>query len=198
MDHFDTDIKAYSVNGTPADCVKLALEVLLDEQPDLIVTGVNHGANVGQDLYYSGTIGAAREGVLHSLPAIAVSAARDNQQNIDFQSLEMRLSQILSQLIDQEIPRGVIVNLNMPYQLKDDYQGMKFLPIDLEARKFEYIEYSNPKGQLTYWLKAKSMNHMDLEHTDSYWVSQGYSVISPIPVFLQATNLLNTMQQWFS
>lgn len=173
-------VQAYAVNGTPADCIKLGLEVILDDQPDMVVTGMNLGDNLGQYNYYSGTVGAAIEGVLHGLPAIATSAQRQADGTIDWANIGTQLDQVLPKLVQAPWQPGLLLNLNLVHQVDPDTAQVQVCPLNRQTLRFKYHEYTNPKGAQVYWLGRHDQEVQD--ETDLDLALKGITTVTPIQI----------------
>ena len=193
------EVDAYQVNGTPADCIKVGLEVICPQKPDLIISGMNAGANVGQDVYYSGTIGAAREGALYGIPAIAFSLARDQQESLNFEDSVPLLRMILNYLIDFPLPKDYILNVNLPAVDEEELKGIKVVNPELSQKKFDFLHLNNPKGQPVYWLNNRYNRMEDVAGDSDYQLlRQAYITISPIPCFIDQSSLCQTIQEYIT
>lgn len=118
VNFFDTALEAWAVNGTPADCVKMALEVILKDKPDVIVSGINRGPNLGRDVFYSGTISAAIEGAMYQIPSIAVSLAT-LKPNASFSVVEPIAYDVFETLLGHKLSAETVLNINLPYLSKE-------------------------------------------------------------------------------
>ena len=152
------DVLAYQVDGTPADCIKIALEKLCPSMPDLVISGVNAGANVGQDIYYSGTIGAAREAAMYGIPAMAFSLARDDREQLDFEKSKTILYALLEKLLTLSIPKHEFLNINLPCLSNEELQGIKVVQPEVTNKKFDYMEVKDPKKNTAFWLSNRYLS----------------------------------------
>ncbi len=169
---------AWKVNGTPADCVRLALSVVLDRAPDLIVSGINRGSNSGRNVLYSGTVGGIIEGALRDVPGIAFSCS--NFFDPDYQAVEHMIYPIVSHLLDHPLPQGSFLNVNFPENvpmrgLKLARQGMGYWVEDPQKR-------AHPEGQSYFWLGGQWKHHEEHEESDVHLLNQGFAVAVPIRV----------------
>ncbi|MGX7109671.1 5'/3'-nucleotidase SurE [Facklamia miroungae] len=189
-------ISSYSVDGTPVDCIKLALETLYSEKPDWVISGINAGANVGQDIFYSGTVAAAREATLYGIPAIAMSLARDGQNKLDYTNVNLVLKDLLPKLLSLKVNDFYFLNLNIPTLgiLKPD--PIRVVNPEIINKKFDFFRLKNPKGQEVYWLSNR-YHRMDTYQGESDYqlLKEGYITLSPISVQPQVNqSLLNEIQ----
>ncbi|UAL29944.1 5'/3'-nucleotidase SurE [Nocardioides rotundus] len=181
--------RRYSVSGTPADCVLLAYWELMDRPPDLVFSGINHGENLGEDMTYSGTMGAAMEAAILGVPAVAFSQKRVLGQKPDFTSSEVAGPPLLKQLIDLEWAPGQIVNVNYPAQLADDgrphvtHLGQRklgtFTPMGgVDGRNIPY-----------YWVKVRYDPGEPKPGTDLHAVADGRVTVTALSMDLTAPRL---------
>lgn len=187
------DVKAWSVNGNPADCVKVALHVLLDEKPDFILSGINTGLNLGKDVYYSGTVSAAREGVIHGIPSVAISY--DNYFHpLDFGEVEKLLLPVLRSLQENSLPEQVLFNVNIPHVKQDKLKGIVPCPLQLHHYSDRIDRKEGSEGH-EYWLER----HYDQEpanQTDYSLLSEGFVTITPIHIDSTDKSCLEKMKKW--
>ena len=174
------DAAVWSVSGTPADCVKLGLSVVLKEKPDLVVSGINRGSNAGRNVLYSGTVGGAIEGALRDIPGVAFSCVDMLQPN--YESTEKYIPYIVQHVLDHKLPLGTILNVNFPPKsleikgLKLVRQGREFWT-ENPSQRFHPVE-----GHAYYWLGAKLVQFDEEEDTDISWLQHGY--ITAVPVHI--------------
>ncbi len=193
------------VNGTPADCVHIALTGLLGYRPDLVVSGINNGANMGDDTIYSGTVGAAMEGYLFGVPAIAFSQVERGWTHLDaaaecarelVQSLEssiMALSQqaqasvagAVGQSSDAgQSPRPWLLNVNLPNLARAQIKGFQVARLGRRHAAEPVIQQLNPRGETMYWIGAAGAAMDDSEGTDFHATSTGYASLTPLQIDL--------------
>lgn len=185
--------KGFSVNGTPSDCIKLAISRLLTTPPDWVISGINQGDNLGQYVYYSGTVGAAVEGVLHGIPSIAISASKSRNGEVDFENILSQLHKIFPKLFMQKLPKSTLINCNLTYQKSIENESFKICPLNQHDLRFRYHDYLTPKESTAYWLNRYDMSH--LEGTDLYWNLQGFSTITPIHIMNTSYEVLTTLER---
>lgn len=164
----------YSVEGSPVDCVKLALMELIDEPVDLVVSGINYGANTGVHVHYSGTVGAAMEGAFCNIGAIAVSAAFEPDMDIE------KAAEYGVQVIEQIIPLepGVVINVNIPMLSKGKPKGVKIVPHSVDSYDETYIKSVDENGQTIY--QYTTGKHRDKTVTDTTAVLDGYITLTSL------------------
>lgn len=184
----------YAVNGTPSDCVHLGLNQLVEQEPDLVVSGINHGANLGDDVIYSGTVAAATEGRHMGLPAIAVSLA--SKQATHFTSAAKRVADIIQQLAIHPLPADQILNVNVPNL---SYQEIKGLQVTRQGRRHKaenMTKAQDPHGRDIYWYGDVGPELDAGEGTDFYAIANGYCSITPLSIDMTAYDSLNELSLW--
>lgn len=173
-------VHMYSVNGTPVDCVKIALHKVLPERPDFMFSGINHGSNAGSSLIYSGTMGAAMEACMLGVPAVGYSLL-DHSLQADFSETLPLIERISKAVIENGLPDHVCLNVNFPANVK--IEGMKVVRSARSHWTEEYAEYTDPHGKSFYWLTGKIVNEEpDSDETDLYWLKRNYATIVPATV----------------
>lgn len=175
------------VNGTPADCVHIALTGLLGYRPDLVVSGINNGANMGDDTVYSGTVGAAMEGYLFGIPAIAFSQTEKGWAHLDAAASKAR--QLVAQLlpsVGEAAHRGQpwLLNVNIPNRPLSDMRGFKVARLGRRHAAESVITQVSPRGETMYWIGAAGPARDDADGTDFHATAQGYATITPLQVDL--------------
>lgn len=175
----------YSVDGTPADCVYLALNQLLPRRPDLVVTGINHGANLGTDVLYSGTVGAAMEGALVGIPAVAVSLCLSDDHRDrgnatpGFESAAAFIATLITRLLEAPLEPGVLLNVNCP-ATGDRFRGTRVCPLGYTNWSGSVESRTDPRGRPYYWIGGERSGTENGENSDAAAVAQGYIAITPI------------------
>ena len=179
------------VNGTPADCVHIALTGLLGYRPDLVVSGINNGANMGDDTIYSGTVGAAMEGYLFGIPAIAFSQTEKGWAHIDVaaqraRDLVLQLAPSIEVLANGALPAAVpwLLNVNIPNLPNDQIKGVKVARLGRRHAAERVITQTSPRGETMYWIGSAGPAKDDGEGTDFHASSQGCVCITPLQVDL--------------
>ena len=173
------------VNGTPADCVHIALTGLLGYKPDLVVSGINNGANMGDDTIYSGTVGAAMEGYLFGVPAIAFSQTEKGWSHLD--AAAAKAAELVAGLIrGLNAPRVEpwLLNVNIPNRPLDEIQGFKVTRLGRRHAAQPVITQVNPRGETMYWIGGAGPARDDGEGTDFHATAQGYATVTPLQIDL--------------
>ena len=179
--HWGEGIKAWSVNGTPADCVKIALHALMDSPPDLVVSGINRGTNAGRNLLYSGTVAGAIEAVLHDIPAIAFSCC--DFFNPDYSIAEKHVPLIVEYILTHPLPQGGLLNVNFPTLKSGEMQGFKLTRQGKEYWAEDPDARNHPvEGSTYYWLGGKHLAFDEHEDSDIVWLKKGYATAVPIQI----------------
>ena len=187
--------REYSCSGTPADCVKLALQELLDRRPDICVSGINHGSNSSINVIYSGTMSAAIEAGIEGIPAIGFSLC-DYSWEADFSPAEEGVKKIVAEALENGIPKGVVLNVNIP---KADKAGLKGIKVCRQARangKEKFDKRTNPSGKDYYWLTGEFQLLDKGEDTDEWALSNGYISVVPTQFDLTAHFAIQDINTW--
>lgn len=184
----------YQVNGTPADCIKLALSGFLNEEPDMVVSGINAGANLGDDVIYSGTVGAAIEGRFLAYPSIAVSCA--GKGKLHFETAAGVVLDLIKRLQRKPLGSGLILNVNVPNVPVAELKGVQ---ITRQGDR-EFSEPLKPTvdghGRRIYWLGDVGRAKDDGEGTDFHAVYNNYAAVTPMHLDMTAHQQISTVQKW--
>jgi len=174
--------RVYSCTGTPADCVKIALNQILDRKPDLLISGINHGSNSSVSLFYSGTVAAAIEGCMNGIPSIALSV--DNHSiNADFQLALDYSRRIIPKILKKGLPEYTCLNINFPNIPLNDCKGIRVCKQAMGVWKEEFEHRKDPVGRDYYWLTGYFSNlEPDDKETDEWLLQQNYAAIVPVKV----------------
>jgi 5'-nucleotidase len=182
---FDDGIRAWACSGTPSDCVKLALFSLLDEWPDLVLSGINHGPNLGTDVLYSGTVSAAMEGTIEGLPALAVSSA--DFQWRQFEPAARIALDVAEQMLVAGWPPAMLLNLNVPPRPDESIGPLRWCRTAVRRYTDQFDQRVDPRGRTYYWLAGEVVNDLDAEvagpgawPTDVAHVNQGGVALTPL------------------
>lgn len=173
----------YSLNGTPADCIKLAFNKILKNKPDMVVSGINHGTNSSVSVHYSGTVGAAREGALSGVPSIAFSLL-DYDADANFNLSIPFCSDIVSYFLKEGMDKGVFMNVNIPSG--EDIKGVSVCSQANGIWAEEFDERVTPRGEKYFWLTGEFQNNeLDNQETDEWALNNGY--VSVVPCLVDVT-----------
>jgi len=184
------------VNGTPTDCVHLAMTCLLKPLPDMVISGINAGANLGDDVLYSGTVAAAMEGRFLGRPAIAVSMNTFDPAH--FETATKVIKSLLMRLNHQPLPSDAILNVNIPDVPWADIQGFQTTRLGHRHRSEAVTESLDPRGRKIYWIGAAGPEQDAGPGTDFHAVNHGYVSITPLQVDLTRHQALDDLRQWVS
>jgi len=178
--YIDGKVFGYAVSGTPADCVKLALcSLMKDNPPDLIVSGVNHGANLGTDIIYSGTVSAATEGTLLGIPSIAISV-NSFKRDAKFSVAAEVVVEVIEKINEFNLPKGTLLNVNVPNLERDEIKGWKLTYQGKTKYVERYVKRIDPRGNSYYWIDGDLVEREDETDADFRAVKEGCISITPI------------------
>lgn len=184
--HEENGIEIWSSNGTPTDCVKLALSQLLDRRPDMVVGGINHGDNSSVNSHYSGTMGVTLEGCMKYIPSVAFSLC-DHADDADFEPLRPYIRDITGRVLQQGLPKGVCLNVNFPVSEKGEYNGVKICRMCQGSWLNEITTCHHPRGYDYYWMVGHYENDEPTStDTDRWALDHGYVAITPTRIDVTA------------
>ena len=172
-------LTATSLSATPASCVQVALDVLMPRQPDLVVSGINRGLNIGMVAYVSGTVGAAREAALHGIPAVAASLA--SLADPRYEAAAAIVVRVAAQVKARGLDRGVFLNVNVPAGAIDEIKGIRVTTQSARSGIDRFEEQRAPSGRRYFWNIWQEPKN-DVEGTDVWAVAQGYAAVTPLRV----------------
>lgn len=185
----------YSCSGTPADCVKIAVNEILDRKPDLCVSGINHGSNSSINVIYSGTMSAAIEAGVEGIPAIGFSLL-DYSWGANFEATKTYLATITRQVLQNGLASGVILNVNFPNLKSEEIKGIKICRQARANWKEKFDKRTNPMGREYYWLSGNFVNLDGGEDTDEWALENGYVSVVPVQFDLTAHHCIQTLNTW--
>ncbi|MGB0177617.1 MAG: 5'/3'-nucleotidase SurE [Owenweeksia sp.] len=185
----------YSCSGTPVDCVKLAVNVVLDRKPDLVVSGINHGSNSSINVIYSGTMSAAVEGSLEGIPAIGFSLC-DFSWEADFEKAHDVILSLCRKALQEGMPKGVCLNVNIPKYNGKPYKGVKVCRQASANWEEEFDSRRDPRKRNYYWLTGKFVNYDKGEDTDEWALANYYISIVPVNSDVTAHSMIQTLNEW--
>jgi len=190
--------KKFAVDGTPTDCVLMAIKhVMVDNLPDLVLSGINHGSNVGEDVTYSGTISAAMEAGLFEIPAIALSQRLGDEGEIDFSLAEKYGPELIKKLYENNFENNNLISINFPFPAIE-FQGVQFLPQGKRKIGDNLYEYKDPRGKLCYWVGNVKKEKHSVAGSDLQALKDGYIVITPLNLDLTNYVALNKYKESFN
>ena len=184
----------YFVNGTPTDCVHLAVTGMLDHMPDMVVSGVNHGANMGDDTIYSGTVAAATEGYLLGVPSIAISLV--SKAATDFSAAAQVARDLVLRFQQTPWREPVLLNVNVPDRSYADLQGIRVTRLGKRHKAEPVIRSVTPRNETVYWVGAAGQAADAGEGTDFHAVAQGFVSVTPLQIDLTHTGQLSSVTEW--
>jgi 5'-nucleotidase len=192
--HTRTDnVEMYSVNGTPVDCIKLAMSEVLKTTPNIILSGINHGSNASVSVFYSGTMGAAIEGCLYGIPAIGFSLL-DFLPDADFTGAVQFGRPIVESVLNNGLRNGICLNINFPAIPANEIKGVRVCRQNMGTWREEFDKRTDPRGIDYYWLTGYFHNEEpEATDTDEYALANGYASIVPIRVDLTDKEMVATL-----
>jgi 5'-nucleotidase len=190
----------FAVNGTPTDCVHLALTGLLDEKPDMVVSGINHAANLGDDVLYSGTVAAAIEGRFLGLPAVAVSLAYKHNQPVSgalhFETAALAVVRIIQRLQTAPLPQDTILNVNVPNVPVAELQGFEVTRLGYRHMAENVVKDTDPRGHPIYWIGPAGPEADAGPGTDFHAVKNKRVSITPLQTDMTRYAMMDSLKDW--
>lgn len=184
----------YACSGTPVDCVKMAVNHVLKKRPDLVLSGINHGSNSSINVIYSGTMSAAVEGALEGTPSIGFSLC-DYSIEADFTQAEKYIAQLIEQSLQNKLPKGVCLNVNIPKLKADQIKGIKIVRQSKANWVERFEERKDPYGRDYYWLTGEFVNfEPEATDTDEWALENGYISVVPTQADMTAHRVLNELK----
>ncbi len=174
--YFADNIRAWSVSGTPADCVKLGLEAVLDEKPDVIISGINDGPNLGTDVLYSGTVSAAMEGAIHNVKSIAMSMLLC----LHYDTAAKCANQILEFINDESLKDIMLYNVNVPNMKLEDIKGIRSTKLGIRRYENSFDKRFDPRGKVYYWMAGRVIEEEQDIDSDIVRMKEGYISVTPM------------------
>jgi 5'-nucleotidase len=168
----------YAVSGTPADCVKIGIQEIVEQRPDMIISGINMGSNVGINLLYSGTVSAATEGAFLGIPSVAISLNTKNDPDFSFPAKFSR--QMIRFVTQNSLKEGTALNVNIPAIPEDQIKGISFTAQDLVRQRDTYEKRNDPRGNSYYWLASETPVEESIPNTDLKALQENRITITPI------------------
>jgi 5'-nucleotidase len=190
------EANGYYVNGTPTDCVHMAISGLFPFEHDLVVSGVNHGANLGDDVLYSGTVAAAVEGRFLGLPAIAVSLCIDSGSPHNFASAAKIAASLVERLMRGPPPGAMILNVNVPDLPDGQLRGIRVTRLGNRHRSEPVVRAQDPRGADVYWVGSAGAGQDAGPGTDFDAVASGFASITPLQIDLTLHSALVEIERW--
>lgn len=192
--HEEEGVQVWSSNGTPVDCVKLALSELLERTPDLVLGGINHGDNSSVNTHYSGTMGVVMEGCMKYIPSVAYSLC-DHRDDADFEPLRPYIRMLTERVLREGLPKGSCLNVNFPQG--ESYKGVRVCRMAPGTWYNEVTRRHHPRGHDYFWMVGHYKNdEAEREDTDRWALDNGYVAITPTQIDVTSYTLLRQMQDW--
>ena len=191
---YEAEPDRYLVNGTPTDCVHLALSGHLNFEPDIVVSGINHGANLGDDVIYSGTVAAATEGRFLGFPAIAVSLVGERVSHFD--AAAQVAADLVMRLQERPLDNDVILNVNVPDRPYSEIVGLKAARLGFRHRSEPLVRTKDAHGRTIYWIGPAGEGQDAGEDTDFHAVEHGYVSVTPLKVDLTRHEAIPAVADW--
>jgi 5'-nucleotidase len=184
------------VDGTPTDCVHLAITGLLNYEPDMVFAGINHGSNLGDDVWYSGTVAAATEGRFLGLPAVAISLAASDP--IHFDTAGAVAVKLLKMLSSNPLPKDTLLNVNVPDIALKDIKGFQATRLGQRHKSEPIIKARDPRGRSIYWVGPPGAEQDAGPGTDFFAINAGYVSITPLQLDLTRYERMNELTTWLN
>lgn len=188
--------RCWITTGTPGDCVKLAINAILseEEKPDLVISGINHGPNLGADILYSGTVSCAMEGAMMGYPSIATSLASMRTDYEDFKATASIIAALINKLDTYKIPPRTILNVNVPGLDREDIAGIAVTELGSRMFTDEYEKRIDPRGKVYYWMAGELITEPDDANTDISAVRNNLISITPITYDMTRINIMKDLE----
>jgi 5'-nucleotidase len=188
----------FHIDGTPTDCVMLAVEAVLDRKPDYVFSGINHGGNMGEDVSYSGTVSAAMEGTMLGIPSVAISLVGGDEQWLEgYETVVRRLAErIVSAPAHDLFPGDTLLNINLPGANPTDIKGVRITSLGKRVYADPVVVDKDPHGKTYYWIGGGAPTWAGPEGSDYLAVEAGYVSITPIHLDLTNHRAISELQDW--
>jgi len=184
-----------AVSGTSVDCVNLAVNGLLKRKPDLVISGINRGANLGCDIFYSGTVAGAREAGILGLPAFAISVEYQPDRQIDYHPAARFARKFAQFVCKQNYMNRVVFNVNFPHLAEDRLQGIRFTQQGIRIYEGKVLEREDPRGNKYYWLNGEVCGGQNIPDSDIIALQEGFVSITPLKLDFTDYDLLGELKQ---
>jgi 5'-nucleotidase len=191
---YESDNGFVRVDGTPTDCVHLAITGLLDKEPDMVFAGINHGSNLGDDVLYSGTVAAATEGRFLGLPAVAISLVGSDPTH--FETAAHVAAYLFKKIIENPLPKDTLLNVNVPDCTISELKGYQSTRLGQRHKAEPVIRASDPRGRDIYWVGPPGSEQDAGEGTDFFAIKSGYVSVTPLQLDLTRYERMDEIKQW--
>ncbi len=177
--------KRFGVTGTPADCVCVGIKEIMKKKPDIVVSGINRGANLGQDIFYSGTVSAAREATIWDIPSFAISLDLDPhkpqpESKLHYETAAKIAIQVIKSFQKLDMPKHVLININVPNKPMSQIKGIKVARQGFRHYSGSVLKRLDHRGRDYFWVGGKYLGFQKEEGTDCHWVDRGFATLSPL------------------
>ena len=187
-------VEIWSCNGTPVDCVKLALSEICPRRPDMVIGGINHGDNASVNAHYSGTMGVTLEGCMKYIPSVAFSLC-DHRDDADFEPLRPLIRQVTERVLSDGLPQGVCLTVNFP--LVETFKGVRVCRMAKGTWGNEVTKCHHPRGYDYWWMVGRYTNdEPEAEDTDRWALDHGYVAITPTQIDVTHYGVMQTLKKW--
>ncbi|MBA1337097.1 MAG: 5'-nucleotidase SurE [Firmicutes bacterium] len=194
VSHFGPGVKAWAVNGTPSDCVKLGVEALLEKEPDVVFSGINRGPNLGTDVLYSGTVSAAIEGAILGIPSAALSLASfeadDYSVACDFAAA------LADNIFSKGLEKDTLLNVNVPALKRSEIKGVSVTSLGTRRYRNSFEARKDPRGQEYFWMSGEAVDEYNNDDCDLNLITQGYITVTPIHFDLTKFDMISRIKEW--
>lgn len=187
--------ESYTTTGTPVDCVKLGIYEILKRKPDLLVSGINHGANFSTNVLYSGTMSAAVEGAIENIPSVGFSLC-DFDSDADFSASQKIVREVTQLVLKNQFPAHHCLNVNIPKLAANEIQGIKFCKQANASWDDQFDKREDPFGQTYYWMTGEFQAFIPELDTDLHYIKQGFATIVPTQYDMTAYQVLEELKNW--
>ena len=194
VDHLNGVKLSCSTDGTPSDCVKIAIGAILKEPPEIVLAGINHGPNMGADVLYSGTVSAAMEGAIYNIPSIAISLADHKPQ--DFTTAVTFISELLKAVNQIKFPDRTLLNINIPALPISEIAGVEITELGVRPYNDYFVKRIDPRGRTYYWLAGEAIEENELPGTDVFAVRNNQISITPVTIHMTNQKMLPELKDW--
>ncbi|MGH7573138.1 MAG: 5'/3'-nucleotidase SurE [Gemmatimonadota bacterium] len=190
--------RLWHIDGTPTDCVMLAVNALLDRQPDYVLSGINHGGNMGEDVSYSGTVSAAMEGALLGIPSIAISLVHGDERWMEgYEDVVRRLVQRIVREPEGDLfPAGSLLNINLPDRDPGAVEGVRITTLGKRFYSDPVVIDKDPHGKTYYWIGGGAATWESPEGSDYWAVEKGFISITPIHLDMTHHHIIERLREW--
>lgn len=187
-------LPGFAVTGTPADCIKLGVVEILEKRPDLVISGINPGTNVGINIHYSGTVAAAREAALNGLPALAISVQGSTADR--FQEAAVFAERLAAEVSQNGLPAGTFLNVNLPDLPMERIAGVQISRMNLKLFSERFEKRTDPRNRLYFWQGSDSLPFSDSPDIDGDALSRNYISITPVKCDMTDYEALDRLKTW--